>query len=213
VFHARSCERRKKNNERDSKLNTLVLEQTEYGEMPVDVYQKLANDRILFITDDINDQIATDIIATLLLKDSEDPDKKITIFINSSGGDIRNAFMIYDVMNMISAPIETVCIGSALDEAAILLASGQKGMRLATKNAVIAISQLVHDWYMHTNLTDAKNLLEQSQIDNNRLMEIFSKATGKSSKEVKEDFDRRVFFSAAQAVKYGLIDKVVTSNK
>jgi ATP-dependent Clp protease, protease subunit len=195
-------------------MNTLVLEQTENGEMPMDVYQKLANDRILFITDFIDDHIATDIIATLLLKDQgEDSDKKITIFINSHGGQIRNALMIYDVMQMINAPIETVCIGAAADEAAIVLAGGTKGMRLATKNAVIAISQLIHDWHTHTNLTDAKNLLEQSQIDNARILEIYSKATDKSVKQLKEDIDRRVWFNAPQALKYGLIDKIVATNK
>lgn len=195
-------------------MNTLVLEQTENGEVPMDVYQKLANDRILFITDYISDNIATDIIATLLLKDQgEDSDKKITLFINSHGGDIRNAFMIYDIMQMIHAPIETVCIGAAMDEAALLLAGGTKGMRLATKNAVITMSQLVHDWHMHTNLTDAKNLLEQSQIDNARILEIYSKATGRPVKELKEDLDRRIFLDAPQAVKYGLIDKVVSTNK
>jgi ATP-dependent Clp protease, protease subunit len=203
----------KKNNERDFNLNTLVLEQTEHGEMPMDVYQKLANDRILFITDYVTDEIATDIIATLLLKDHEDPEKKITLFINSDGGDIRNTFMIYDVMTMIQAPIETVCIGSAMDESAILLAGGERGMRLATKNAVIAVSQLVQDWNMHTNLTDGKNLLDQFIVDNNRLMDIYSKATNKSVKQVKTDFDRRVFFNASQAVKYGLIDKVIVPNK
>lgn len=203
----------KKSKERDCNLNTLVLEETEHGDMPVNVYQKLADDRILFITERLTDAIATDIIATLLLKDHEDSENKITLFINSHGGDIRNAFMIYDVMTMLQAPIETVCIGSAMDEAAILLAGGTKGMRLATKNSVIAVSQLTHDWHMFTNLTDAKNLLDQSQIDNNRLIEILSKATGKSPKQLKEDFDRRVFFNATQAVKYGLIDKVIVPSK
>lgn len=194
-------------------MNTLVLEQTEHGEVPMDVYQKLANDRILFITDYIDDAIATDIIATLLLKDHEDNEKKITLFINSPGGDIRNTFMIYDVMTLINAPIETVCIGAAMDEAAILLAGGEKGMRLATKNSIIAVSQLVNNWHMHTNMTDAKNLMEQFKIDNDRLVEIISKSTGKGVKQIREDFDRRVFFTAPKALKYGLIDKVVTPNK
>ena len=110
-------------------MNTIVLQETPNGDIPIDVYQKLADDRILFITDHINDQIATDIIATLLLKDFESSDQKITLFINSDGGDIRNTLMIYDVMQMISAPIKTVCIGSAMDEAVILLSGGEKGRR------------------------------------------------------------------------------------
>jgi len=179
----------------------------------MDVYQKMANDRILFITDYITDDVATDMIATLLLKDHEDPEKKITLFINSPGGDIRNTFMIYDVMSMISAPIETVCMGAAMDESALILAGGNKGMRMATKNSIISASQLINPWHMHTNLTDAKNLMEQFNIDNNRLMDILSKATGKPIKQIREDFDRRVFFTATKALKYGLIDKIITFNK
>jgi ATP-dependent Clp protease protease subunit len=194
-------------------LNTLVLETTEHGDFPVDVYQKLSNDRILFVTNDINDQIAADITATLLLKDSEDSDKKITLFINSTGGDIRNALMIYDMMQMIDSPIETVCIGAAMDEAAIILAAGTPGMRFATKNSRIAVSQLVHDWITHANLTDAKKILDLSVQDNKRMMEILAKCTGKATKQVMEDFDRRVFMNAGQAAKYGLIDKVVSFSK
>ena len=194
-------------------MNTLVLEDTEMGEMPMDVYQKLANDRILFITEYISDEIATDLIATLLLKDHEDNEKKITLFINSMGGDIRNVFMIYDVMTMIQAPIETVCMGAAMDEAALLLAGGRNGMRMATKNSVISVSQLINPWHMHTNLTDAKNLMEQFNTDNSRLLEILSKATNKTIKQVKADFDRRTFFTAQKAQKYGLIDKIILPNK
>lgn len=192
-------------------MNTLVLEQTEQGDMPMDVYQKMADDRILFIKDYITDTVATEFIATLLLKDHEDSNKKITIFINSPGGDIRNTLMIYDIMALINAPIETVCIGYAMDEAAILLFGGQKGMRLATKNSTISVSQLVNNWHMNTNMTDAKNLMEQFKIDNSRLLEILSKATGKTIKQLKEDFDRRVFFTAGKALKYGLIDKIVAT--
>ena len=194
-------------------MNTLVLEQTEHGEVPMDVYQKMAHDRILFITDYITDDVATDLIATLLLKDHEDNEKKITLFINSPGGDIRNTFMIYDVMSMIHAPIETVCAGAAMDESALIFMGGTKGRRLATKNSIFSVSQLINPWHMHTNLTDAKNLMEQFNIDNNRLMEIVSKASGKTVKQVKSDFDRRVFFTAAKAQKYGLVDKIVTFNK
>jgi len=194
-------------------LNTLVIESTDNGDIPVDVYQKLSNDRILFICDQITDELATDILATLLLKDAEDPESKITLFINSDGGDIRNALMIYDTMSMISAPIETVCIGSAMDEAALILAGGTPGLRFATKNSVIAVSHLVHDWYTQANLTDAKKILDQSMSDNKKMMEIISKSCGKTMKQVLEDFDRRVFMTANQAAKYGLIDKVITNKK
>ncbi len=199
--------------ERDSNLNTILIESTEQGDFPVDIYQKLSNDRILFICDRIDDKIATDITATLLLKDAEDSEKKITLFINSDGGDIRNALMIYDMMSMIEAPIETVCIGSAMDEAAIILAAGSPGFRLATKNSIIAVSQLVHEWMSYSDLTDAKKVLDQAVSDNKKMMEIFAKTTRKPLKQVMDDFERRVFMNAPQAVKYGLIDKVVSFNK
>jgi ATP-dependent Clp protease protease subunit len=194
-------------------LNTLVLESTEHGDVPLDVYQKLANDRILFICSHITDELATDIAATLLLKDAENSEDKITIFINSDGGDIRNALMIYDVMSMIDSTIETVCIGSAIDEAAIILAGGTPGNRLATKNSVIAISQLVHDWYTHSNVTDAKKILDQSLSDNKRMMDIIAKSCGKTIKQVCDDFERKVFLNANQAARYGIIDEVIAPKK
>jgi len=194
-------------------LNTLVLEQTEHGDMPVDVYQKLSSDRILFLTDNLSDDLASDTVATLLLKDHEDPTSKITLFINSHGGDIRNAFMIYDVMSMIEAPIETVCIGAAMDEALILLAGGTHGMRFATPHAVVSATQLIHNFHMRTDLPGAQALFEQEKIDNQRLMEILAKTSGKTIAQVKKDFDRRVFFNAKNAIKYGFIDKIVTFNK
>jgi len=194
-------------------VNTLVLESTEHGDIPVDVYQKLSNDRILFICNTITDQVACDVASTILLKDSEDSEKKITLFINCIGGDIRNALMIYDMMQMIESPIETVCIGSATDESIIILAAGTPGMRFATKNSRIAVSQLVHDWITHANLTDAKKILDLSMQDNKRMMEIIAKTSGKSVKQVMSDFDRRVFMTPQQAVKYGLIDKVVNFAK
>ena len=194
-------------------MNTLVLEHTEYGDVPIDVYQKLSSDRILFLTESLSDELASDIVATLLLKDHEDSEQKITLFINCHGGDIRNAFMIYDVMTMVQAPIETVCVGTAMDEAVILLAGGTKGMRLATPHAIIAATQLVAGWHMHTDLPGAQAVFEQEKQDNQRLMEILSKTTGKTMAQVKKDFDRRVFFNAKNAMKYGFLDKIVTFNK
>jgi ATP-dependent Clp protease protease subunit len=194
-------------------LNTLVLEQTEQGDVPMDVYQKLAQDRILFLSDSLHDGLASDMVATLLLKDSEDPDRKITVFINSYGGDIRNAFMIYDVMTMIQAPIETVCIGAAMDEAVIILAGGTPGMRLATPHAVISATQLVNNHHMHTDIPGAAALLKQDKLDNDRLMEILAKTTKKPISRIRKDFDRRVFFNAKQAMKYGFVDRIVQFNK
>jgi ATP-dependent Clp protease, protease subunit len=194
-------------------LNTIVLEQTEMGDIPLDVYQKLSNDRILFITGDVDEKIATDICATLLLKSHEDEEKKITLFINSNGGNIRDVFMIYDMMQMIDAPLETVCVGSAADEVAILLAAGEPGMRLATKNSLISVGQLEHRYGMHANMVDAKKYMHMTEEDNKRYLSVIAETTGKDYKQVTQDFDRRVFMNASRALKYGLIDKIVKVNK
>lgn len=194
-------------------MNTIITESTEHGEFPVDVYQKLSGDRILFICDDLSDALASDIVATLLLKDAEDSTSKITLFINSSGGNIRNALMICDIMNMIESPIETICIGAAMEEATIILASGTPGLRFATKNAIISAGQLSHDWITQTNLTDAKKYLELAKQDNKRMLEILAKTTGNTVKQVTADFERTVFMTAIQAAKYGIIDKVAPFSK
>ncbi len=194
-------------------MNTIVLEHTDDGDFPIDVYQKLSHDRTLFISEPLNDNLATDIVATLLLKDVEDPTEQITLFINSQGGDIRNALMICDMMNMLKAPIKTVCVGAAMDEALIILASGTNGLRYATKNSVISTSQLVNDWITRSNLTEAEKYMKLATADNKRMMEIIAKTTGKTLKRVNEDFHRRVFLTPAQAVKYKLIDKIVKVNK
>jgi len=195
-------------------LNSLILETTEHGEVPVDIYQKLSNDRILFVCGNyIDDKISTDIVATLLLKDSEDSESKITLFINAEGGDIRNVLMVYDMMSLIHAPIETVCIGSSFSETTILLTSGTKGMRLATKNAVISVSQLTSEAMHISTLFTAKSILDRSMQDHKRMMDIIAKGCGKPVKDVMKDFERETFMTAAQAVKYGIIDKVVNFHK
>jgi len=194
-------------------LNTIIFEETEFGDMPVDVYQKLASSRILFVTGGIDDSLASDITATLFLKDQEDPTLKITIFINSYGGNIRDALMIYDMIQMIDAPVETVCIGEARGEAVVILAAGTPGFRYATKNAIIAVGQLEANGHSYVDMSDAKKLLDLFTEDNLRMMKIISQAAGKPVKQVMEDFDRTVYMNAVKAAKYGLIDKVVTFNK
>ncbi len=190
-------------------MNTIIAEATEQGEVAIDIYQKLANGRILFISDFIDDKVATDITATLLLKNIEDDKHKISLIINSNGGDIRSVFMIYDMINIIAAPVETVCVGSAIGEAVILLAAGAPGMRMATKNSIIAVNQLTYDWTNYSDLADAKEVLNQSVADNKKMMEILAKRAKKSLKQVMSDFDRRVFMNANQAAQYGIIDKIV----
>ncbi len=190
-------------------MNTIISESDGINDIPIDVYQKLANDRILFIYDTITDRAATNIVATLLLKDQEDSSKKITLFINSAGGSIRNALMIYDMMNLIESPIETICVGEASDEAIIILSSGTQGHRFATKNSIISISQLYHQSVMPSDMSSAKKHLDLSIEDNRRMMNIIMKTTNKDIKQIMNDTDRRLFMNSRQAVKYNIIDKVI----
>jgi len=190
-------------------MNNLILEDTPQGDVVIDVYEKLSHDRILFISDFIDDNLASYIVASIIAKDAENCEKKISLFINSSGGDIRNIFMIYDMMKIAQSPIETVCLGSATNESVILLAAGTPGMRYATQHSMICPSQLVHDNGYYSDLTEAKNTLDQAKDDNKKKMEILAKCTGKTIKQVMSDFERKKFMTAKQALSYGIIDSVV----
>lgn len=194
-------------------MNTIITETTEHGEVPIDIYQKLSNDRILFITDFIDDKVATDITATMLLKDGEDSNNKITLFINSEGGDIRCVFMIYDVMQIVQSPVEVVCFGSAMNEAAIILAGGSPGMRFVTKNSIIAAGQLISQWTKRSNLLDAEKTLIQVTRDNKKMMSVFAKHCKKPLKQIISDFDRIVFMDSIKAKKYGFVDGIIKFNK
>jgi len=190
-------------------MNTIISEMTENGEVFFDVYQKLASSRVLFLNSEITEELATDIIATLLVLDNEKPGEKITLFINSMGGHIRNILMIYDAMQILSSPIETLCIGSCFDEAVLLLSSGTPGMRFATKNAAISVGPLLNDFRSHGNLTDAAKLLELNSRDSKAFIDILAKGCKKTVKEFSLDFDKREFLNPKQAMKYGFIDKIV----
>lgn len=194
-------------------MNTLILEDSEQGELVIDVYQRLANDRILFIHEYIDDRIASDICATLLLKNAENKEEKITLFINSENGDMRSVFMIYDMMNVIDSPIETICSGSAWNEPLLLLAAGNKGMRFATQNSVICASEIMYDKLHFSDLTDARTIKDIIKNDNRRMLEAFSSITGKPYKTVVEDFAKKNFMNPTQAKKYGLIDGIIRNKK
>lgn len=187
-------------------MNTLVID-SEYGEAPIDVHQVLADKRMIFICDSLNDKLATDVVATLMLKDMENDQEPIKLYINSEGGDIRNALMIYDAMQLTTAPIHTICIGSAMDEAALILAAGDH--RSATKHSVIAIGQLETNSALFSDLTNAKANLDLVVSDNKKMLSILSQCTKKPLKEITADLERRIFMSANDALKYNLIDKVV----
>jgi len=194
-------------------MNTITTEQTEMGVMPIDIFAKLANDRILFIHDRIDDQVAADITATLLLKDSEDVSQKITLFLNSDGGDIRSVFAIYDVIQLIQSPLETICVGAAMHEAVLLLAAGSPGLRFATNNAMIAPSQLIHDHNYYSDLIDAKAILKRFQNDNSAFIDTLAKCVNKSAETLKQDFERQQFYTAKQAMNYGIVDHIILGKR
>lgn len=190
-------------------LNTLITETTDHGEVPIDIYTKLADNRILFVSDYVDDKLASDITATLLLKDAENQEEEISLFINSEGGDIRSVFMIYDMLQLLECEIKTVCTGAAMNEVALLLAAGSPGKRFATQNAVICLSQLVQEKYYRANLADAKSVVGRIDKDNKNFMKAIAKKTGKKVADVTAKFERKVFMNPKEAKTYGIIDEII----
>lgn len=194
-------------------MNTLVLEDHGEHEIVVNVHQKLADNRILFIDNYIDDRIAVDITATLLMKDVQDPINKISIFLNAYGGSIRSVFMIYDMMKIIRAPIEVICMGAAMSEAVLILAAGTPGLRYATPNAMICPNQLAYGGSHYSDLTDAEITMSQIKLDNKKFIEALAQNVGKTAKEVMKDLDRRQYFTPQQSKNYGIIDGIVKVKK
>lgn len=195
-------------------MNSHIIFKNEEGEdSVVDVFSELSNNRILFINGEITDNLSVDICSTLLLLNSENKKEKIALFINSRGGNIRNIFAIYDTIKLIKAPVKTICTGAASDGAALLLAAGEKGSRLATPNSVISFAQLEHYRHNMSDLTDAKILLDCFKRDNKNMLTEFSKCVKKPYNKVLSDFKEDRYFTAPQARTYGIIDKIMGKNK
>jgi len=194
-------------------LNTLVLEEHGEHEVAVNVYQRLADNRILFINSYIDDRVAVDITASLLMKDIQDPLNKISIFLNAYGGSTRSVFMIYDMMKTVRAPVEVICMGAALNEAALILAAGTPGMRYATPNAMVCLSQLMYGGSHYSDLSGAQITMEQIALDNKKFIEALAANINKPFKKVMEDLDRKKYLNAQQTKKYGLIDGIVKVKK
>jgi ATP-dependent Clp protease, protease subunit len=175
---------------------------------PVDIYSRLAGERVLFVGD-LTDQEASDIVASLVQLSFEDPIEKITLLINSSGGEVRNAFMIYDAMKVIDSPIETICLGDAWQEAVLLLAAGTKGMRYASKSSAICPGQLEQRRYMQTDVAGVKDIMLRFQRDNKNFITELAKCSGKKFKDVMKKLERQQYFSAKEAKTNGLIDHIL----
>jgi len=190
-------------------MNTVILEKMgNIEEVRVDVFSRLLQNRIIFIDDLLTDKASVDVLAALFVLDKENQNK-ITIFINAEDGDIRNVFAIYDGMQLLSSPLETFCIGAVMREAVLLLAAGTKGYRLITKNAGICISQVMSQSMGHSDLTNTKISHTKTIRDNEAFLKALSNHSGKSLVQLKKDTERQCFMTAAEAVKYGIADKVV----
>ncbi len=184
-----------------------VIEQTSRGERSYDIYSRLLKDRIVMLSGEIDDAVASSIVAQLLFLEAEDPDKDIYLYINSPGGVVTSGFSIYDTMNYIKPDVSTICIGQAASMGAFLLSCGAKGKRYALPNSRIMIHQPLGG--AQGQATDieiqAKEILRMKEILNN----ILSQNSGKDLAQVEKDTDRDFFMSAEDAVQYGLIDQVL----
>lgn len=187
----------------------MVVEQTNRGERSYDIYSRLLKERIIFLSGEVNDQMADLIVAQLLFLESEDPDKDIQIYINSPGGSVSAGFAIYDTIQYIKPDVSTICIGLAASMGAFLLASGTKGKRYALPNADIMIHQPLGG--AQGQASDIKIHAEKILKTRERLNRILSSRTGQDYERIDRDTDRDFYMTADEAVDYGLIDKVVES--
>ena len=188
-------------------LVPMVVEQTNKGERSYDIYSRLLNDRIVFLSEEVNDTTASLVVAQLLYLEAQDPDKDIQFYINSPGGSITAGMAIYDTMNYIKCDVSTICIGMAASMASFLLAAGAKGKRLALPNSEIMIHQPLGG--AQGQATDIKIHAEHIIRIRNRMNKMYSEMTGQPLEVIERDTERDNFMTAQQACDYGLIDKVI----
>ena len=197
-------------NMKDGMYNALVpmvVEQTGKGERSYDIFSRLLNDRIIFLSDEVNDTTASLVVAQLLFLEAQDPDKDISFYINSPGGSVTAGMAIYDTMNYVKCDVSTICIGMAASMGAFLLAAGAKGKRYALPNSEIKIHQPLGS--AEGQATDI--LIHARHIEKTRatLNRILSERTGQPLDVIERDTERDNFMSAYEAMEYGLIDKVI----
>ncbi len=192
-------------------LVPMVVEQTSRGERSFDIYSRLLNDRIIFLADEVNDTTASLIVAQMLYLEAQDPDKDVYFYINSPGGSISAGMAIYDTMNYIKCDVSTICIGMAASMGAFLLSSGARGKRFALPNAEIMIHQPLGG--MQGQASDIKIHADHILKIRDKLNKLLSEQTGKPLKTIERDTERDNFMSSAEALEYGLIDKVITKKE
>ena len=188
-------------------LVPMVVEQTSRGERSYDIYSRLLNDRIVILSEEVNDVTASLIVSQLLYLESVDPEKDISFYINSPGGSVSAGFAIYDTMNYIKCDVSTICIGMAASMGAFLLSSGAKGKRFALPNSEIMIHQPLGG--MQGQASDIKIHADHILRTREKLNKILAENTGKAIDVIEKDTERDNFMSAAEAASYGLIDKVI----
>ena len=188
-------------------LVPYVVEQTSRGERSYDIFSRLLNDRIVMLSEEVNDTTASLIVAQLLYLEAQDPDKDIQFYINSPGGSVTSGLAIYDTMQYIKPDVSTICIGMAASMGAFLLSSGAKGKRIALPNAEIMIHQPSDG--SQGQATDIQIQAEHILKIKKKLNAILAENTGKPVEKIAEDCERDFFMSAEEAMEYGLIDKVI----
>ena len=193
-----------------SSLVPYVIEQTARGERSYDIFSRLLNDRIIMLSDEVNDATASLVVAQLLYLEGQDPDKDISLYINSPGGSISSGFAIYDTMQYIKCDVSTTCIGMAASMGAFLLCAGAKGKRFALPNSEIMIHQPLMSG-LQGQATDIKIHADHLVRTREKLNKIFAERTGKPIEQIQLDTERDNFLSADEAAAYCLIDSVVTS--
>jgi len=188
-------------------LIPMVVEKTSLGERAYDIYSRLLKDRIIFIGSPIDDDVANAIIAQLLFLESASEKDDIKMYINSPGGSVTSALAIYDTMQYVRPAVQTICIGMAASAAALLLSAGQKGKRMALPNSEVMIHQVLGGASGQATDIDihARHILKTRD----RLNKILAKHTGQKLSKIEKDTERDYFMSAAEAVKYGIVDKVI----
>jgi ATP-dependent Clp protease protease subunit len=186
----------------------MVIEQTSRGERAFDIYSRLLSERVIFLGTPINDDIANLVVAQLIHLESDDPDKDISIYINSPGGSVYSGLAIYDTMQFIKPDVSTICVGMSMSMGALILAGGAKGKRFALPNAKILIHQLIGGFEGQAADIEihAREVIQVRQ----RLDEILAQHTGQTVEKVSADTDRDYFMTAQEAKEYGIIDDVIS---
>lgn len=194
-------------------LVPMVIEQTNRGERSYDIFSRLLKDRIIVLSGEVNDEVASLIVAQLLFLEADDPEKDINFYINSPGGSITAGLAIYDTMNYIKCDVSTICAGLAASMASFLLAAGTKGKRFALPNSEILIHQPLVSGGMQGQATDIKIHTEWLLKTKDKMNRIYSEKTGQPLEKIQNDVERDYFMDADEAKEYGLIDEILNQSR